>query len=89
MKRLVIAAAILASAHGWAGADSAGEISLTQRTLKAADGSMVPVEIATPAGKGPFPPVLFIHAKRGYEGDERAKNWLVKWMQLTPDMRCT
>jgi len=25
-----------------------------------------------PAGKGPFPPLLFIHAKRGYEGDERA-----------------
>jgi len=27
----------------------------------------VPVEVATPTGKGPFPPVLFIHAKRGYD----------------------
>ncbi|OZA21105.1 MAG: dienelactone hydrolase [Hydrogenophilales bacterium 17-61-9] len=72
MKRLVIAAAILASAHSWAGVARAGEISLTQATIKAADGSEVPIEIATPAGTGPFPPVLFIHAKRGYEGDERA-----------------
>jgi carboxymethylenebutenolidase len=31
----------------------------------------IPVEIATPAGKGPFPPVLFIHAKRGYDENER------------------
>ncbi len=72
MKRLVIAAAILASAQAWAAAGSTGDVSLTQTTLKAADGSEVPVEIATPTGKGPFPPVLFIHAKRGYEGDERA-----------------
>ena len=64
MKRLVIAAAILASAQTWA-----GDASLTKATIKAVDGTEVPVEIATPAGKGPFPPVLFIHAKRGYEGD--------------------
>ena len=32
----------------------------------------VPVEIARPAGVGPFPPVLFIHARRGYEDEERA-----------------
>jgi carboxymethylenebutenolidase len=32
----------------------------------------VPVEIARPAGAGPFPPVLFIHARRGYEDEERA-----------------
>lgn len=32
----------------------------------------VPVEIAQPAGAGPFPPVLFIHARRGYEDEERA-----------------
>ena len=31
----------------------------------------VPVEIAVPPGKGPFPPVLFIHAKRGYDDNER------------------
>lgn len=31
----------------------------------------VPVEVAVPDGEGPFPPVLFIHAKRGYEEAER------------------
>src|SRR5574340_92651 len=70
MKRLAIAGAILASAlvvPAWAGAAE-----LSKTTIRAADGTEVPVEVATPAGKGPFPPVLFIHAKRGYEGDERA-----------------
>ena len=32
----------------------------------------VPVEVARPAGAGPFPPVLFIHARRGYEEEERS-----------------
>lgn len=27
----------------------------------------IPIEIATPEGEGPFPPVLYIHAKRGYD----------------------
>jgi carboxymethylenebutenolidase len=31
----------------------------------------VPVEIARPAGSGPFPPVLYIHAKRGFEDSDR------------------
>lgn len=35
-------------------------------------GVEVPVEIARPVGAGPFPPVLFIHARRGYEVEERA-----------------
>lgn len=70
MKRLVIAAAILASASG--ASVRAASVELSTTTIRAADGSEVPVEIAAPAGKGPFPPVLFIHAKRGYEGDERA-----------------
>jgi dienelactone hydrolase len=70
MRRLAIAGAILASAL--AAPALANDIELVKATIKAADGSEVPVEIATPAGKGPFPPVLFIHAKRGHEGDERA-----------------
>jgi len=70
MKRLVIAGAILASAL--AAPAIAHAVELSKTTIQAADGTEVPVEIATPAGKGPFPPVLFIHAKRGYEGDERA-----------------
>jgi len=70
MKRRIIAAAILASALS--APAFASEVEVSKASIKAADGSEVPVEIATPAGKGPFPPVLFIHAKRGYEGDERA-----------------
>ena len=70
MKRLVIAAAILASAL--AAPARGADVDLSKATIRAADGSEVPVEVAMPAGKGPFPPVLFIHAKRGYEGDERA-----------------
>lgn len=31
----------------------------------------VPVEIARPAGAGPWPAVLYIHAKRGYEDVDR------------------
>ena len=32
----------------------------------------VPVEVAKPAGAGPFPPLLYIHAKRGFEDEDRA-----------------
>lgn len=70
MRKHVIAGAILASALG--APVFANAVELSKTTIQAADGSEVPVEIATPAGKGPFPPLLFIHAKRGYEGDERA-----------------
>jgi len=70
MRRLAIAGAILASALAAPALVQAVDLSKT--TIQSADGTEVPVEIATPAGKGPFPPVLFIHAKRGYEGDERA-----------------
>ncbi len=31
----------------------------------------VPIEIARPAGSAPFPPVLYIHAKRGFEDEDR------------------
>jgi carboxymethylenebutenolidase len=34
-------------------------------------GAEVPVEVAVPDGPGPYPPVLFIHAKRGYGQEER------------------
>ena len=70
MKKLIVACGLLASAL--TAQVRANGVELSQSTIKAADGTVVPVEIATPAGKGPFPPVLFIHAKRGYEGDERA-----------------
>jgi len=32
----------------------------------------VPLEVARPSGPGPFPPVLYIHAKRGFEDEDRA-----------------
>ena len=70
MKKFIVACGLLASAL--TAQALANGVDLSQATIKASDGSEVPVEIATPAGKGPFPPVLFIHAKRGYEGDERA-----------------
>jgi carboxymethylenebutenolidase len=69
MKILAIAGAILASAL--CSTAFANAVELSQTTVKAADGSDVPLEIATPAGKGPFPPVLFIHAKRGIDENEQ------------------
>lgn len=50
--------------------ETPGEIKIMRITLKSGDVD-VPVEIVQPAGKGPFPPVLFIHAKRGYDENER------------------
>ncbi len=32
----------------------------------------VPIEVAKPAGAGPHPPLLYIHAKRGFENEDRA-----------------
>ncbi len=32
----------------------------------------VPIEVARPVGRGPFPPVLYIHAKRGFDEEDRA-----------------
>jgi carboxymethylenebutenolidase len=50
---------------------AASGVELSKATIKAADGSEVSVEVATPPGKGPFPPVLYIHAKRGYADEDR------------------
>jgi carboxymethylenebutenolidase len=48
----------------------AGAQSIEKSTVR--HGSIaVPVEIARPAGSGPWPPVLYIHAKRGYEDVDR------------------
>ena len=53
MKRLVIVCVILAAALG--APAHASNIELSKATVKTADGSEVPIEIARPAGKGPFP----------------------------------
>ena len=56
---------ILLAAPAWA-----DDITLRKITLQS--GSVdIPVEVAVPAGNGPFPPVLFIHAKRGYDENEQ------------------
>jgi carboxymethylenebutenolidase len=48
----------------------AADVSITQTTLK--NGEIeIPVAVAMPDGPGPFPPVLFIHAKRGIDHNER------------------
>ena len=48
----------------------AKDIAVLQTTVKSRDVD-VPVDIAVPNGTGPFPPVLFIHAKRGIDENER------------------
>ncbi len=42
-------------------------VTVQRLELKSADGTSVPAEVATPSGNGPFLPLLFIHARRGYE----------------------
>ena len=51
-------------------APAAHAATLEQATIKAGDVE-VPIAIALPPGKGPFPPVLFIHAKRGIDENEQ------------------
>jgi carboxymethylenebutenolidase len=62
---LFLAALVAGAAH------AADAPSVSQTTTKSADGTEIPVSVATPAGKGPFPPVLFIHAKRGIDENEQ------------------
>lgn len=55
---------------GWTGLCMA-QVETRKETLRA-KGAEVPVEIAVPAGEGPFPAVLYVHARRGYEDPDRA-----------------
>ncbi len=64
MKRYALLFALLA------GPALAAEVEVRSITLQSGDVE-VPAEVAVPAGAGPFPPVLFIHAKRGYDDNER------------------
>ena len=47
------------------------EVVVRKTTLFNGD-TEIPLEIAIPEGEGPFPPLMFIHAKRGYDEAERA-----------------
>ena len=62
MKTQIIALALFATLP----AHAADTVQIGKAVVKNKDVD-VPVEIAVPAGKGPFPPVLYIHAKRGYD----------------------
>lgn len=65
----------------------AADVALQKITIKSGDAE-VPAELAVPAGKGPFPPVLYIHAKRGYdEVDQRHIRTLAEqgFLVLAPD----
>jgi carboxymethylenebutenolidase len=64
VKKLVLLLALLSGPLPAAG------VEIRALTLKSGDVD-VPIEVAVPEGKGPFPPVLFIHAKRGYDENER------------------
>jgi carboxymethylenebutenolidase len=70
MKRFVLICAVMLELTGIASANQPNQIEIRSVTLKVGDVD-VPTEVAIPAGKGPFPPVLFIHAKRGYDDNER------------------
>lgn len=51
-------------------AASASAVSIEQTNLHNGDVT-IPVTVALPKGTEPFPPVLFIHAKRGIDDNER------------------
>lgn len=64
--RILFCIAMSLSVKAWA--DTA--VKVQGVTVKSGD-IEVPAEMATPPGKGPFPPVLYIHAKRGYDEVDR------------------
>jgi carboxymethylenebutenolidase len=64
MKKLVLLLAALVAPI------AAADVVVREVTLRSGDVD-VPLQIAVPEGKGPFPPVLFIHAKRGIDENER------------------
>lgn len=60
--------AVLAALHAGL---ACAEVRVERKSIRAGDVD-VPIEIAIPAGKGPFPPVLYIHARRGFEDADRS-----------------
>ena len=68
MHRLAIALVALAAATA---APAFAQI-VEKSTVRSGDVD-VPIEIARPAGKGPFAPLLYIHARRGLESEDRQK----------------
>jgi carboxymethylenebutenolidase len=60
----------LAALLAWSSASTAAEP--LEKSSVSTGKYDVPFEVARPAGAGPFPPVLYIHAKRGFEDEDRA-----------------
>ncbi len=66
----LLLAVLVVLAALWAGAPEAAAQPLEKSILRHGSAE-VPVEIARPSGSGPWPPVLYIHAKRGFEDVDR------------------
>lgn len=54
-----------------AGSAAAMAQTLERSSARAPAGHDVPLHIGKPAGPGPHPPLLYIHAKRGFEEEDR------------------
>jgi carboxymethylenebutenolidase len=68
MQRLAVALVALATA---AAAPAVAQV-VEKSTVRSGDVD-VPIEVARPAGAGPFAPLLYIHARRGLEDEDRSK----------------
>jgi carboxymethylenebutenolidase len=62
--RLVLALALAVCATG------AQAVTIEKAVARNAEVE-VPIEVARPAGAGPFPPLLYVHARRGFEDEDR------------------
>ncbi|HSD53037.1 MAG TPA: hypothetical protein VLC47_02695, partial [Burkholderiales bacterium] len=60
MRRLALLFALAAGCATAAQAVTIEKVSVKNGTVD------VPVEVARPAGPGPFPPLLYVHARRGF-----------------------
>jgi len=66
MRRIAFLVALAAGCTG-----AAQGVTIEKTAVK--NGSVeVPVEVARPTGAGPFPPLLYVHARRGFEDEDRA-----------------
>jgi carboxymethylenebutenolidase len=69
---LSLALAVTLAAAPASASDAGAPPPLERAVARAPAGHEVPLEIARPAGPGPYPPLLYIHAKRGFEDEDRA-----------------
>jgi carboxymethylenebutenolidase len=68
-------------------ATAQAQVTLTKDVARRGDVE-IPFEMARPAGAGPFPAVLYLHARRGLEDEDRAKLRMLAdhgYVVLAPD----